>query len=131
MASRTQCRREIERLHDAFVGLYTGRMSDFSRVDTALAADFEMVTPDGTTLEREAVLSMVHERVDSYAPGEFTIEIRNVTLVAADRDLTVCRYEEWQTTPDGENGRVSTAVFQPKPDTPGGLSWQSVHETWC
>jgi hypothetical protein len=129
MASQTQCRREIERLHDTFVALYTGDTTDFSRVDAALAEDFEMVTPDGTTVEREAVLSMIREKSDSYAPGAFDIEIRNVTLVAGGETLTVCRYEEWQTTPDGEDGRVSTVVFRPAPDTPGGLSWVSVHET--
>jgi hypothetical protein len=131
MASQTQCRREIKRLHDTFVALYTGDTTDFTRVDAALAEDFEMVTPDGTTVEREAVLSMIRERADSYAPGAFDIEIRNVALVAAEEQMTACRYEEWQTTPDGEEGRVSTAVFRADSTAPGGLSWVSVHETWC
>lgn len=130
MAAQEVCRREIERLHDSFVRFYTGRRTDIGPVEDALAADFEMVTPDGTVLHRDAVLSMIREKGDSYAPGAFDIDIRNVGLVA-DTEVTVCRYEEWQTTPDGENGRVSTVVFRADADTPGGLSWVSVHETWC
>lgn len=51
--------------------------------------------------------------------------------LVTETEVTVCRYEEWQTTPDGENGRVSTVVFRVDADTPGGLSWVNVHETWC
>lgn len=129
MASREDCRNEIERLHEQFVQFYTGERGDIEPVEAALEPGFEMVEPGGTVLDRESVLAMVRENGDSYAPGEFDIEIRNVERIETAGNLTVCRYEEWQTAPDGSDGRVSTVVFRADPDTPDGLSWVSVHET--
>lgn len=130
MTTRTECHHEIERLHDAFVSLYTGESDEMSPVEDALAPDFEMVAPSGDVLGREAVLTMIREKVGSYAPGTFGIDIRNVAVVESAGGVTVCRYEEWQTTPDDETGRMSTVVFRSESGTPGGLSWVSVHETW-
>lgn len=126
------CLREVERLHSFFVEWYTGQLKQeaFERMDGAIAPDFEMVTPDGEVLDREAVLGMVRDTRGAYAPGAFGIDIRNFAPVDLGDDRAVVRYEEWQTTPDGKTGRLSTALFHAAPEAPGEFSWVTVHETW-
>ncbi|MFC7134612.1 MULTISPECIES: hypothetical protein [Salinibaculum] len=124
------CRDEIERLHEFFVAWYTGETGDFEPMAAAIGSDFEMVSPDGDRIGQEAVLEMVRETHDAYDPGEFDIDIRNVEMVDAGDGYAVPRYEEWQTTPEGENGRLSTALFHTDTEAPAGLSWVTVHETW-
>lgn len=126
------CLREVERLHGFFVEWYTGQLKPeaFERMDGAIAPDFEMVTPDGEVLNREAVLGMVRDTRGAYAPGAFGIDVRNFAPVDLGDDRAVVRYEEWQTTPDGTTGRLSTALFRVAPEAPGEFSWITVHETW-
>lgn len=125
-----ECAREIEALHEFFVEWYTGATAEFGRVEAALAPSFEIVSPDGATLDRERILERVREKHDTYAPGEFDIDIRNLTPVERGEGYAVVRYEEWQTTPEGETSRVSTVVFSTDERAPGRLSWVTVHETW-
>ncbi len=128
--TREACWREIEELHAFFVAWYTGQAEDFERMEAAIAPDFEMVTPDGDRLDRGAVLGTVRAGRGKHDPGTFDIEIRNVDLLEAGDGYAVARYEEWQTAPDGGDGRLSTVVFRPNEDAPGGLAWVTVHETW-
>lgn len=131
MPALPTCRAEIERLHDRFVAWFTGGDdADFDEIERALAPEFEMVTPDGRRVARDAVLESIREAHGRNAPGEFDIEIRNVEVVHATDDHATVRYEEWQTTPAGETGRVSTVLFRVDPAAPGGLVWLDVHETW-
>jgi hypothetical protein len=124
------CRREIEELHAFFVGWYTGRRDDFERMKRAIGQGFEMVTPDGDCLGREAVLAMVHDGNDQYDPGEFDIEIRNVAAVDTGSDHALVRYEEWQSGPEGQDGRLSSVLFRPGKDAPRSIVWAGLHETW-
>jgi hypothetical protein len=128
--TREACRREIEALHGFFVAWYTGQTGEFGRMDAAIAPDFEMVTPHGDRLDRAAVLEMVRQSRDRYDPGAFEIDIEDVDLLDAGDGYAVARYEEWQTAPDGGDGRLSTVVFRPDDAAPGGLAWVTVHETW-
>lgn len=124
------CRREIEELHAFFVGWYAGERGDFERMERAIGPGFEMVTPDGDRLNREAVLSMVRGGRGKHADAAFDIEVRNVAAVDAGPDHALVRYEEWQTDPEGEDGRLSTVLFRPDGDAPRGLAWAGLHETW-
>lgn len=124
------CRREIEQLHQFFVDWYTGRTQNFTRMERVIGSEFEMVTPDADVLGRNAVLEMVRDGRDNHDPGAFDIDIRAVTLLDSTETHAVVRYEEWQTSPDGEDGRISTVVFRPDSETPNGLVWVTVHETW-
>jgi hypothetical protein len=132
MFTRSTCQREVERLHDRFVAWFTGETppAAFDAIAGALAPGFEMVTPDGDRVDREAVLDAVREAHGRDDPGTFDIEIRNVDLRHTTGDHATVRYEEWQTTPDGETGRVSTVLFRTEAAAPGGLVWLDVHETW-
>lgn len=130
MPTPAECQREIEALHDFFVAWYTGETTDFQRLEGALAPAFEMVSPDGERVSREAIVEAIREREGVHAPGSFDIDIRNVEMLDSGKDYAVVRYEEWQTTPDGENGRLSTVLFHADSAAPDGLSWVTVHETW-
>jgi hypothetical protein len=141
MPSLAACRREIEALHAFFVRWYCGRAARaaFDRVEHALGNSFERISPEGTIHGRAAVLAGIQESYDAHE--DFEIEIRNVERVAVTDDHALVRYEEWQTTPDGTNGRLSTALFVPVDPAGTGASstdnttqpaatWQHLQETW-
>ncbi len=124
------CRREIEELHAFFVAWYTRQAGEFDRMEAVIAPDFEMVTPDGDRLDRGAVLGMVRDGRGRHEQGTFDIDVRDVALLDRSDGHAVARYEEWQTSPDGGDGRVSTVAFRPDPGAPNRLAWVTVHETW-
>lgn len=132
MPSHATCRREIESLHEFFVDWYTGQTAEdsYDRLERALAADFEMVTPDGIRSEYADVVDGIGDGYASREPGTFDIEIRNVETRYTVDDHALVRYEEWQETPDGTTGRLSTVLFADDPDAPGDVVWLDLHETW-
>jgi hypothetical protein len=141
MPSLAACRREIETLHAFFVRWYCGGATrgEFERVEHALAPSFERIAPDGAIHSRETVLAGIRESHDTHE--RFEIAIRNVEPVAVADDRALVRYEEWQTTPEGTNGRLSTALFVPvdsaeteaeatdDPTRPSA-AWRHLQETW-
>ncbi|MFC7069907.1 DUF4440 domain-containing protein [Halobaculum lipolyticum] len=132
MPTTDACRAEIQRLHDCFVAWFTGASDgdDVAAVADALHPDFELVTPDGTRSDRASVLGSIRAAHGREEPGSFDIDIRNVEVVHRVDDHATVRYEEWQETPDGTTGRVSTALLREAADAPGGLVWLDLHETW-
>lgn len=129
------CKQEIETLHEFFVSWYCGVIGrdSFQRVEQALVSDFERVSPDGDVHNREEVLDGVERSYDVY--DEFEIEVRNVEPVfVADSGRTLLRYEEWQKTPDGTTGRLSSALLQPisesKTSDSPAAQWHYLQETW-
>ena len=125
-------RREIEALHEFFVDWYQSRDPDggIERLDTVLAPEFEMISPDGDRVERDRVIEGVRQARGQYADGKFDIDIRHVDVIAEPPEHALVRYEEWQTTADGQTGRLSTVLFRDAPDTPNGLEWVDLQETW-
>jgi hypothetical protein len=89
-----------------------------------------MVTPAGDRREYADVVDGIRARYASHDPGAFEIGIRNVETRRALGDHRLLRYEEWQTTPDGTTGRLSTVLFEAAPDAPGGVVWLDLQETW-
>ncbi|MEF8882362.1 MAG: hypothetical protein V5A34_07575 [Halapricum sp.] len=132
MPSRDTCRREIESLHEFFVDWYTGQVERdaFDRLERALASEFEMVTPEGVRRGYDDVVVGIREDYATHDPGDFNIGIRNVETRLNLDEHTLVRYEEWQETPDGTTGRVSTVLFAADPDAPGGVVWHDLQETW-
>jgi hypothetical protein len=125
-------REEIERLHDQFVGWFTGeaKRAEFAPIERAMADGFERVGPDGERTDCDAVLEALRRAHGDFDPGTFDIEIRNVEVIRTVADHATVRYEEWQETSDGPTSRISTVLFQTDPETPGGLAWVDLHETW-
>ncbi|EMA35435.1 DUF4440 domain-containing protein [Halobiforma nitratireducens] len=132
MSDRSRYAAEIESLHEFFVEWYAGQRpkTDAGRLEEALAPGFEMVTPDGDRLAREAVLEGIREDYGRDEPGAFDIDIRNVEVVARTESHATVRYEECQETTDETTGRVSTVLFRDDTDAPGELAWVDLHETW-
>lgn len=132
MPSNTPFRREIESLHQFFVDWYTGQTArdTYDRVEHALGSDFVMVTPEGVRHGYDEVVAEIRAGYAGHEPGAFEIDIRNVETRYAFEDRTLVRYEEWQETPAGRTGRLSTTLFEAEPDAPGDLVWLDLHETW-
>lgn len=136
MLTRSACEREVEQLHALFVRWYCGRAdeSEFERIEHALGESFELVGPDGSVNDRETVLDWLRRAYDT--KPDFEIEIRNVEPVFVTEERALVRYEEWQSTPTGETGRISTALFEsvtdPWSDDSGepAVQWQYLQETW-
>lgn len=128
-------RHEIESLHDFFVEWYTAQADDaaFGRLEDALGPSFEIVSPDGTISSREDILSAIRRSYDTHEVGAFDIQIQNVDTLAEYDDAALVRYEEWQDTPDGTTGRLSTVLFEltgtGEADA-GSFEWRHVQETW-
>ena len=125
------CRREIEGLHSFFVRWYAGTADreEFTRLERALAPEFEMVSPTGDRSDRAGVLDWIRESYGREEPGTFDIEIRNVELVRSLDDHALVRYEEWQREHGDENGRISTVLLHEAESAPEGLEWIDLHET--
>lgn len=136
MLSKAACEREIRELHDQFVRWYRqDSEAEFERITRALAPSFELIAPDGTVHDRRAILERVRSTRNAHTT--FAIEIRNVTPVVVEENHALVRYEEWQSEPGIESGRLSTAFFvSPENDAGDRLEtapdarWVHVHETW-
>lgn len=120
---------EILRQHVFIEAWLAGRPdTSWDAFETSLDTGFSMVAPDGTVTARGELL-------DGFRPAfgavpELTIEIRNAAVVDATPERVTVRYEEWQSAPEANNRRVSTAVLGPDPAAPIGWAWISLHETW-
>ncbi len=119
--------KEVVALHAEFVELFTGRSSDFSRCEAALAPDFRMVTPQGTCLEREAVLAGLRS---AHARPDFRIEILDIRPVWEQGEWVLLQYIEQQYRDGRTTRRRSTALFEAFAEAPCGVVWRYLHETW-
>lgn len=127
----SRCRDEVVSLHRFFerwMGGVLDRTEDaFERVRAALAPEFEMLTRVGVRLDRDRLLESVWE---NHGTREgFAIGIRDVRVRALGDGYALATYQEWQTSPDGEDGRLSTALFRVDDAAPGGVVWVHVHES--
>ncbi|MEV2265158.1 DUF4440 domain-containing protein [Nonomuraea africana] len=123
------CHAEIVRHHRVIEDWLAGRMS---RADLPAFADahtpgFTLITPDGEALPLPRVLSMI-EPAHGAAPT-LTITIRNVKIIASAQPFVVATYEEHHGGQD-PSIRRATVVFTRDADTPHGLRWTHLHETW-
>jgi hypothetical protein len=123
----TAATQEVEALHAVFVELFSGRSRDLSRCTTALAADFEMVTPEGACLDREAVLAGLRT---ARAGADFRIAISAIRPIWDRGDSVLLQYVEQQYREGRMTRRRSTALFEVSAQAPGGVVWRYLHETW-
>ena len=130
-----QCRREVNELHEFFVDWFNGESEapEFSRFERALARGFVIITPDGRLRERVEILEQVRNARGSWQqPGEppGCIHIENFQLRWQHGNVILCSYEEWQEGRAETKGRLSTAVFGLRAETPNGVEWLHLHEVW-
>jgi hypothetical protein len=120
---------EVVRQHHVIEQWLSG--TDRAGIDSfgaALADEFEIVTPDGETVTKPALVEGFGAAFGA-APG-VKIEIRAARVIAETDALVVVHYEEWQSECAQPNQRVSTAVFGPRDSAPLGWAWVALHETW-
>ena len=123
--------REIEGLHEFFVGWFTGALpesafsSDF--VDR-FSEDLVFIPPAGRLLGLSDLASSIRS---AYASNpEFRVKIRRVQVQRELDGYILATYEEWQrnaraSTPPN-NGRIATVLFSVSEP----LKWLHIHETW-
>ncbi|NJM06593.1 hypothetical protein HC891_10990 [Candidatus Gracilibacteria bacterium] len=102
-----------------------GRIRTFCRYD---GGSFAIITPGGELVER---VSLLHNLRSAHAsrPG-MRIWIVNPQLRMRQGMLTLATYEEWQEVNSVTTARVSSVLFADQHDTPNGVRWLHVHETW-
>jgi len=133
----SRCRAEITELHRFFQDWFNGAIPDddetFDRFAGVMGKGFVIVTPEGRTVERAALvegLRASHGRWRQSETGGGRIWIENVDVRHEGDGLTAVTYEEWQEVDGRVRGRLSTALFRPKTDAPNGIEWLHAHETW-
>ena len=100
----------------------------FDTFVAALGDEFEIVTPDGETVSKAALVEGFAGAFGA-SPG-LTIEVRDARAIVTSEEVVVVRYEEWQSACEHPNQRVSTAVFTPRDSAPLGWAWIALHESW-
>ena len=131
MVTPSACRAEITALHEFFVAWFDGSVPrrELSRLERALAPEFEMVTTEGERVDHAALVDGLAESYGRTEGEHFDIEVRDVEAVTLMEDHAVVRYEEWQRRGEEETGRVSTALFRGDADAPEGVVWVTLQET--
>ena len=125
-------RREIIELHEFFEGWLSGALpatdAAFGRFEQVLSGEFTFVDPGATLLDRPAVLGFVRD-AHGARPG-LRIRIEKPALRHESDPLRLATYEEWQEFGGETTARLSTVLFRHRGDTPNGVEWVHVHETW-
>jgi hypothetical protein len=133
---QAQCQREVVELHGFLVGWMTGAAprsaAVFARFADVLADGFVLISPRGEITERRALLrelESVHgaHRADDHG---FRVEVREFRHRRTEAGVCLVTYEEWQHLSGTATGRLSSAWFRARSDTPHGVEWLHVHETW-
>ncbi len=118
---------EVIRLHEFFEAWYAGEPGrSIAEFTDALDDQFSIVSPNGTVMTRGEIADAVAGGFQTHRI-EITVENFDITEIGS---TVVCRYDEVQTSNGSQTRRVSTAVFERDTETPGGLRWITVHETW-
>ena len=118
---------EVRSLHEAFEELFTGRSRDLGRCASALAMDFSMVAPDGSKLDREAVLGALSAAA---ASPDFRIRVKDLSPIWEAEDSVLLQYIEEQYRDGRTTRRLSTALFTAEARAPCGVVWRYLQETW-
>ena len=102
---------------------------DFERCEMALAANFQMVQPNGCLLERDAVVSTLKALRGSAKPG-FTIAIEDIFALWENANAIFVTYVEAQNRGGTSTRRRASAFFLTEDSAPHGVAWRHLHETW-
>lgn len=128
------CRKEIVQLHQFFEDWYHGRLPEtdeaFARMSDVMAGPFTIIFPSGGLHQRADIVQMVREGYGRWRGSRNRIWIENVVQRWQEGDVCLMTYEEWQET-DGEiTARLSSVLLHSQAETPNGLIWLHVQETW-
>lgn len=132
MSLDAKAQREVTDLHRFFEDWFQGRSgAEISRLEVALASDFEMITPGGEVVIRAPLIDRLQAAFGAWKGSGKKIEIRALQGLPMAEGWVLIRYEEWHLEEQGEAiGRLSTAVFRTEANAPNGVEWVRLHETW-
>ena len=132
MESRAQA--EVEALHQFFEDWFGGRLPDdaaaFARLPATLAPGFQLISPEGRVLERQALLDGLRAAHGVEAASDLAIAVLPGGVRPLGGGLWLVTYQEWHRRGDESRGRQSSAVLEEHGAAPGGFVWRHVHETW-
>lgn len=122
---------EIASFHQFFTDWYSGKSANnnenFAKLEIVLAPNFRLISPDGINNHR--VPFLVNLKNAHGSRPELKIETKNIVLRFWEHDHVLAIYEVWEAKNKKSNGRICTAIFRQKENTPHGLEWVQVHET--
>ena len=128
----TRVENEIVELHQFFQDWYNNILSaspdNFARCEKVLADDFTIIFPNGDKVLCKPLLEGLRKAHNSRI--NMRIWIEDIQVLYQLGDLILATYEEWQETEGKVTTRVSSVLFKKTPETPNGLLWLHVHETW-
>ncbi len=123
--------REVESLHEFFVGWFGGALPESSFEPEFLSRfseDLVFVPPAGKLLGLPDLSASV--RAGHATNPEFRVRIRRVQVQREFDGYVLATYEEWQrnalASAPPDNGRLATVLFA----FSDPLQWLHIHETW-
>ncbi|MBT3788936.1 MAG: hypothetical protein HN725_16905 [Alphaproteobacteria bacterium] len=126
------CETEVNDLHNFFVDWMGAKVErdekTFRQFTDTLSGNFTLVSPDGTIMEQDALVPGLEASYGSRPV--FKIWIKDCKCRSVSDDQCLITYEEWQDIGGVGSSRISTALFARRADTPNGVEWLHVHETW-
>ena len=129
MANGISAAEEVRRLHDdleAWIG--RGDASRWPDFETALAADFVQIGPDGVWRDRATVVDLV-AGLKGVAGDGFTIRIEEVASRPLNDRFALVSYREVQRGGRSDTDRWSSALLSRSPQ--GVWLWHHLHECWA
>ena len=129
-----RCRQEVVELHRFFHDWFNAELADdaasFARLDGVLAADFEIIGPEGRRVERAALIPALRGGHGRHVGTSFAIEVRNVRSRRVGDGMVLVTYEEHQTSAREPRSWLSSALFRDRAGNPNGVEWVHVQETY-
>ena len=123
-------KKEISELHTFFELYFKGELSDdTTRFSEVLDSSFRIVTPTALLVSRESIINIIKKSYNTRL--DINIWTEDVDILEITETIVGATYYELQKS----NGsaitkRISTALFRKDKNTPNGLKWLHVHETW-
>ena len=133
---QAQCQREVVELHGFLVHWMAGAVprsaAAFARFSDVLADGFALISPRGEITERRPLLRELEAAHAVYRAEDpnFRVEVREFRHRRTEGPWCLVTYQEWQHLSGTAIGRLSSAWFRARSDTPHGVEWLHVHETW-
>ena len=123
--------REVTVRHAFFADLFAGRMADDVRdvVERNFDADFYRICPDGSVQDRNGLVAML-ELARGSVQADFAIVVDFEDVRALAGEAVLVRYLERQSSSGSQTARRATALFERGEESPNGVIWRFVQETW-
>ena len=128
-----RCHEEVVALHDTIEGWLAGKLPQteaaYERFSAAMADDFEIISPSGSRLDRDAIVASLRAAHGTQG-ATFEISVRNIRTRLLSPPLALLTYEEWQSDGSRTTARLSSVLLREDPGKPGAVAWVHLQETW-